>query len=272
MKYGIFSSCPHALAREKEITYGEALSLVKEVGIGALEADSGEFESIPTAEYKALLAEKGMRMFAVHHSCHMAAQDDEIYKDALESCITAAENAAAAGAEYFMIVPAQRSDISDDETDKQRALARIIEGLNALSPEFIRIGIIPAIENFSTKLFPFSTSEEIINIADNVPGLALTYDIGNFRCIGADCIEPLDSVGKRAAFYHVKDWSIVEENGFAAADGTFLRGATLGSGCVPVSELFYRLKTSGYNGWIIFEQEAPLHAMSACLNAMQKYI
>ena len=87
-------------------------------------------------------------------------------------------------------------------------------------------------------------------------------DIGNFLC--ADD-EPQKAAGRAAPFIkhvHVKDFHIKSgsefnpgEGFFMTRGGTFLRGAILGQGNVPVLGCMRVVKNSGYDGYVSIEFE-----------------
>ncbi len=252
MKLAIFASHLRSLA-EAGMNFPAALAWARGLGIEAAEADSGEFAALPPEEYKKVLSEAGMRMISVHHLCRFSAADPDLFEREVVRSIEAAEQAKKAGAEFFMLVPASPQD-TENEEEKARARLSIIAGLKRMTEAVT--GLIFTIENFSRKLFPFSTAAELCDMADHVPGLKLTLDSGNFRCIAAGVTEGYEAVKNRLAFCHIKDWAVDADSGFPASDGVFLRGCLLGRGVVPVGELMFRLKTDRFGGWLVIEQES----------------
>lgn len=268
MRLAVFASHVRAFGEP----FGDALKRARAMGIEGIEADSSEFAVIPPREYKTVLEDAGMRMIAVHHICRLAAADDEVFNEAVEGCRRAATEISASGAEYMMLVPSTGQDVADMD-DKPRARARIIEGMKKASDFAAENGLKLCIENFSIERFPFSTPDELCDMAENVPGLYLTLDAGNIRCLGRNCIELYEKIADRLLFCHLKDWSLTDEGGLLATDGKRLRGTRLGSGVVPIGELVFRLKTGGFNGWLVIEQEnSPGLTVEDCISAAAAYL
>lgn len=254
MKLAIFASHLSALS-ECGMDFPAALAWARQLGIEAVEADSGEFISMPPEAYRSILSSAGMRMISVHHLCRFSAQDRNVFENEIVNCMIAAEQSKKAGAEFFMLVPAAVQDIPDAGT-KITARESIITGLKRITDAAAAMCLTVTIENFSKVLFPFSTSAELNDLADNVPALRLTIDSGNFRCIAADVMNAYEEIKKRLAFCHIKDWSVLSEGGLLASDGVHLCGCLLGRGVVPTGELMFRLKQDGFKGWLVIEQES----------------
>jgi sugar phosphate isomerase/epimerase len=254
MRLAIFASHLHALS-ECGMDFPAALTWARQLGIEAVEADSGEFTGMPPEAYRSILSTAGMRMISVHHLCRFSALDRDVYENEIVNCMIAAEQSKKAGAEFFMLVPAAVQDIPDAEA-KKIARESIINGLKRITDVATPMGLTVTIENFSKVLFPFSTSAELNDMADNVPALRLTLDSGNFRCIAADVMSAYEDIKNRLAFCHIKDWSVLSEGGLLASDEVHLCGCLLGRGVVPTGELMFRLKQDGFNGWLVIEQES----------------
>lgn len=123
--------------------------------------------------------------------------------------------------------------------------------------------------------------EKLVNTVAH-ENFGLLCDIGNCLCADED---PVVAIGRTApyAFYaHAKDFHIKDGNGpdpgegfFTSRNGTYLRGAIIGQGNVPVLHCLRALKRAGYDGTISVEFEG----MEDCLTGiriglanMRKYI
>ncbi|MDD4773763.1 MAG: sugar phosphate isomerase/epimerase [Eubacteriales bacterium] len=257
MKLAVFATHLRAMSAAG-MDFPAALKWARSIGIEAVEADTGEFKIMPADAYREILGAAGMRMISAHHLCRLSAADEDVYEEEIKNSIAAAEQAAAAGAKYFMLVPAAVQDIPDAAA-KTRARESIIRGANRIAAAAGPMGLTLTMENFSKVLFPFSTAAELNDMADNIPSLELTLDSGNFRCIAADVMSAYEEIKHRIAFCHIKDWAVIAEGGLKATDGLSLRGCPAGRGVIPIGELMFRLKHlrhRGFSGWLVIEQES----------------
>ena len=110
----------------------------------------------------------------------------------------------------------------------------------------------------------------------------MLVDIGNFTCAD-DKPEIADSrVAPYAAYVHVKDFHIKSAEGtnpgegfFTSRNGTYLRGAVIGHGNVPVQQCLRTLKKAGYDGNYAIEFEGIEHPMTGLkigLANLKKYL
>lgn len=93
------------------------------------------------------------------------------------------------------------------------------------------LGIQIALENFART--PGGTLAEVANILTriNSPALKTNIDIGNYPLHNQDVLEAIQSVGDRAIYVHVKDYSGSADNPVAA----------LGEGILPLPQIFSAL-------------------------------
>ncbi|MBQ7595241.1 MAG: sugar phosphate isomerase/epimerase [Clostridia bacterium] len=116
----------------------------------------------------------------------------------------------------------------------------------------------------------------------NDPNFGWLVDIGNFLCADE---EPASAVGRAACYakhVHVKDFHIKSGSEFdpgrgffTSRAGTYLRGAVLGQGNVPVYQCLRILKKSGYDGYVSLEFEGiedNLPALETGLENLKKMI
>ena len=105
--------------------------------------------------------------------------------------------------------------------------------------------------------------------AVNHPNFGLLVDIGNFTCADEKPEIAVGRVAPYAAYVHVKDFHIKSAEGtdpgegfFTSRNGTYLRGAIIGHGNVPVRQCLRTLKKAGYEGNCAVEFEGIEHPMT----------
>lgn len=142
-------------------------------------------------------------------------------------------------------------------------------------------GIKTTVENHGFFCQDSNRVERLYN-AVNHPNFGLLVDIGNFTCADE---KPEIAVGRTApyaAYVHIKDFHIKNAEGtdpgegfFTSRNGTYLRGAIIGHGDVPVRQCLKTLKKAGYDGNFAIEFEGIEHPMTGLrigLANLRKYL
>jgi len=256
---GVFASAAFSMAKESSLA--DALNRIRALGITALEVNAGDFAKISPDELRKTAETAGMTVLSSHCIAPICSPDAAVSAKAGETVLTAMENAARAGAKFFMLVPSTPDCIADPE-DKLRARQAIADSANALLPRAAELGLTVTMENFSRPLYPFSTPEELLWMTENVPGLAITFDSGNFRFLGADMPAAYETLKSRIRLCHIKDWRVDEASGIPTHDGKLLSAALIGRGLVPLSDLLFRMKTDRLSCPLIIEPDGQLPGIS----------
>ena len=112
------------------------------------------------------------------------------------------------------------------------------------------------------------TPQEVARL-NELTGIGICLDTGHYMYGGGDPVEGARSLGSRMQYMHWKD---IDEAELAAARRehlSFTQGVTagvfcpLGKGCVAFRSLLDHLNTSGYDGWIVVEQDVDVGDESA---------
>lgn len=161
------------------------------------------------------------------------------------------------------------------------ALPVLIKGCRAVTEYAETIGVETMVENHGQFSQESARVERLVGGVNN-PNFGWLVDIGNFLC--ADD-EPAKAVGVAAPFakhVHVKDFHIKSGSEFdpgrgffTTRGGTYLRGAILGQGNVPVYQCLKTIKRSGYDGYVSIEFEGiedNLPALETGLENLKKII
>lgn len=141
------------------------------------------------------------------------------------------------------------------------ALPTLIKGCKAVTEYARTIGVETMVENHGQFCQESARVERLVG-GVNDANFGWLVDIGNFLC--ADD-EPYKAVGVAAQFakhVHVKDFHIKSGSEFnpgrgffTTRGGTYLRGAILGQGNVPVYQCLKTIKSRGYDGYVSIEFE-----------------
>lgn len=152
---------------------------------------------------------------------------------------------------------------SDEKAYKgfNEALPVLAKGCKAVTEYAKSSGIETMIENHGLFCQESARVERLVGAVGD-PNFGWLVDVGNFLC-GDD--DPAIAVGRAAPFakyVHVKDFHIKSgsefdpgEGFFTTRGGTYLRGAILGHGNVPVYQCLKTIKRSGYDGYVSIEFE-----------------
>jgi len=172
-------------------------------------------------------------------------------KKELELEIEAVRLAAALGANFIRVTAGQ----AHPETSRKDGIAWASDGLSCLVEAAGCLGVKLAYENHAKpgawEYTDFSQPPEIfLEILSRVPSplLGVNFDTGNATAFAADPLAFLQQIAGRVVSVHASDTS---ERGQ-------LKHVLLGTGVTPFRELFYGLKSSGFDGWICMEEASGL--------------
>lgn len=160
------------------------------------------------------------------------------------------------------------------------ALPRVAEGCRRIAALGEKLGIRTTIENHGFFCQESRRVEALFQAVDH-PNFGLLADMGNFLCADEN---PAEAVGRLAPFViyaHAKDFHIKSgmepnpgEGFFRSRAGSWLRGAVIGHGVVPVRQCLTILKAAGYDGPVAIEFEGlehPLDGIRIGLGNLRRY-
>jgi sugar phosphate isomerase/epimerase len=178
------------------------------------------------------------------------------------------ETAAILGADKVMMTTPGKAGLSREESRRN-----YIAALREVIPSAKSAGITFTIENFPGPVSPFVISSDILEAANQVPGLRLTFDNGNVLTGGEDPAVSFERTKAYAVHAHFKDWMLVRENeGMKGVDGRSYRGALIGEGIVDQKSCLRAMKKCGYRGYIDIEYEGNLYAPEAAVRKAHEYL
>lgn len=159
-------------------------------------------------------------------------------------------------------------------------LPTLAEACREITEYAAQKGIKTTIENHSYVCQDSSRVEKLVT-AVNHPNFGLLCDMGNFLCADEDPAKAFGIVASYAFYVHAKDFHIKAAEGtdpgegfFRSRNGTYLRGAIVGQGNVPIKSCLYALKRVGYDGMIAIEfegMEDNIEAMRIGLANLRRY-
>lgn len=161
------------------------------------------------------------------------------------------------------------------------ALPRLAEGCRAVTQYAKTKGIKTMVENHGYFSQESRRVEKLVNaVADENFGLLV--DIGNFACADESSTEAVGRLADYAFHVHAKDFHIKSGNApffadgfFKTRGGTYLRGAIIGHGDIPVYQCLHTLMSAGYDDWVTVEFEGMEDCVKGTrlgLNALKKMV
>ncbi|MBQ8209393.1 MAG: sugar phosphate isomerase/epimerase [Clostridia bacterium] len=141
------------------------------------------------------------------------------------------------------------------------ALPRIVQGIREVTEYAKQYGIKTMTENHGFFCQESLRVEKIVNTVAN-DNFGLLVDIGNFMCADENPVEAVGRLASYAFHVHAKDFHKKSGNApffcdgfFKTRGGTYLRGAIIGHGDVPVYQCLSTLIANGYDGYVTVEFE-----------------
>ena len=162
-----------------------------------------------------------------------------------------------------------------------KALPVLADACRQVTEYAAQKGIVTMVENHGVFCQDSRRVEQLYNAVDH-PNFGLLCDMGNFLCADEDPAKAFGIAAPYARYVHAKDFHIKPasesdpgEGFFRSRNGTYLRGAIIGHGNVPVKHCLAALKHAGYQGSIAIEfegMEDTLKALEIGLVNLKRYI
>ena len=167
------------------------------------------------------------------------------------------------GAEILMVIPGQYDEnekqILKQMTREQR-MEKAVSGYRTIVELAKEYGIQVGFENTPHDMKPLASAEDCEYLLEQVPGLGLIFDTGNFKVADTSCdeLEIYERLKKYIVRVHLKDVVVGPfESGERCVDGNMIRCVPSGSGVIPIKELIHRMQKDGYEGALAVEYSAP---------------
>ena len=161
-----------------------------------------------------------------------------------------------------------RGPLQPDDLSFAEVVERVVPPIRVIADHAASLGLVSSFENHG---FYLQSAPRVRWLLDAVahPNFRLTLDMGNFLCVTADPLAPVDAVQQLtgdAIMVHAKNFSQrfltperlnAEPGEFMTPHGVPLRGTTLGEGVIDVRQQLRLLVAAGYDGPVSLEFEGP---------------
>ncbi len=267
MKFSVSTYSYCRLINSGEKTLAECIQLAKDTGFDGIEfVDFEPADGMTMLEYAAFLRSECERIGIEPVSYTIGADflygsNGDIEKE-IERLKGEVDVAAALGVKLMRHDSTRGYDKSDrGYKGFDDALPKIIKGIREVTEYAKTLGIRTMTENHGFFCQESRRVEKIVNGVAN-DNFGLLVDIGNFMCADEDPVEAVGRLAPYAFHVHAKDFHKKIGNGpffcdgfFKTRGGTYLRGAIIGHGDVPVYQCLSTLIGNGYNGYVTVEFE-----------------
>lgn len=245
MRKSIFFGEICRMGRAAEGEFDSVFAELRRLGIEGFQFSDREIENTDEEHLLAAMRRYGMHADIIHTVIPLLSRDDATFRAACQSAKDTLSLLQRFSCKRLMIVALPVSDVAGQD-DRERAMARMIEGLSEIVSAASGQGIEVYIENFSKALLPYTSILDIERILDAVPGLKYTFDVGNFICVGVDPFEAYARLRSRISALHLKNFTPTEDgHGFLCADGHYVKGVTFDAGDFDMTAFLRACTTDG---------------------------
>ena len=232
----IFLEHIYEVCAQRSMTIEQALNSARSFGFSGIECDFWRLSE--RALIKALFERCGMHAESVYCGFDFAHDGRENSLARVDECLEAAEYF---GARKVLAIPGFAE--GEDE------LSRVVECLTEMCRRAALRGITVTVEDYDDSRSPCSTTEKLLYLLENVSGLKLTFDTGNFVYSLEHVSEAYDRLSPYIAHVHLKDraYTRLHEGDESKADlsGRLMYPAPVGGGSVDIRGILARLVADG---------------------------
>ena len=249
----VFFAHVNDLAREKNISFDEAATFVKNLGFEAFDCEYAYIKN-NFDFYKGVLDKFGFKTAAIPCFYHFnKGINHEIIDDSLALCSNL-------NCKTILAIP---GEFAPDDENKEKHLNLMCEGLKELCEKAEKYGITVTLEDFDSEYSPCATEKGLSYFFEKVPALKFNMDTGNFIYMDLDTLECVKLFKNKISHVHLKDRSLVknhaDEPEKVTPGGNKLYPSPVGFGTIPMKELTDLAKENGYEGYFSAENSCPIH-------------
>ena len=239
----IFLEHIYDVCAQRSMSLREALRAARGFGYSGLECDLWRLSERSNRE---LFAECGLHAESVYCGFDFAHDERARSLSRIDECLETAEYY---GAKKVLAIPgfAQSAD----------ELSRVVEYLSEMCRRAALHGITVSVEDYDDSRSPCSVSAKLLYLLENVEGLRITFDTGNFAYSLEDVSEAYGALSPYIVHVHAKDRAYLPlcEDDAAKADvsGRMMYPCPVGSGSIDIRGVVERLAAGGWSGSVSAE-------------------
>lgn len=248
MQISVFYDHVQEASMQSGLTIPEVLTQVHSFGIDALECCIDAVKN-KESSMKSMFDTAGLQVSCLYGTFQLGKNPNQ--KDAYEFI----DSAVKMGCDKVLIIP---GFISANAISilKKHAMKKMAYGLHKLCEYAAKKGITITMEDFDDCIAPFSTDDELVWFLRQVPFLRCTFDTGNFIYQDINELLAFSKLEDSIIHVHCKDRALTgvsEEIPKITVSGNKLYTASVGSGCIHMKEIFYKLNAIGYDNTLAIE-------------------
>ena len=267
MRKSIFFGEIRHLDRVSAGEYDSVFAALRQLGIEGFQFAERDIARLDVEGLLCAMRRHGLCADVIHTAIPLLSADDATFAAACEKAKDMLDLLRRFSCTRLMIVALPVTDVAG-EGDRERAMARMIEGLTHIVKEANGRGIEIYIENFSKPLLPYSSVSDIERILDAVPEVKYTFDVGNFICVGEDPFRAYTRLCDRISLLHLKNFTpTADENGIPCADGHRVKGVAFDEGEFDMLAFLQNCSTDGGRILPIIEHNAAVSSADIARSA-----
>jgi sugar phosphate isomerase/epimerase len=233
-------------------TLEEMADFARDVGFAALELSARDLNDNQPSEIARICADRDLAISCINGPADLASPDEAVFEAGLVEARALTDAAAEMGCPAIMLIPGR----AEAEDDLPRAAERIAEGLRQTVAYARERDVTVTIEDFPNPLTPYASIEQVSYLLEQVPGLKLTYDCGNWVVGGDDPVDALCEFAGDIVNAHIKEWEPdPNESRIQTPEGIWLRGGLHGEGVLDHEAILRGFVEIAYDGYLAFEYE-----------------
>lgn len=230
-------------SKQRQIPIQDVMKQVAEWGVTGVELDLDEIGSDPQ-RMKQSLGEAGLTVSLMYGFFDFVNDTNiQVGYDFIDMAVRM-------GAPKVLIIPGFVK-VGEANESREQAKLRMAQALRQLVDYANQHKITVTLEDFDDELATYRSSEKLLWFMAQVPGLACTFDTGNFLYCGEDVLDAFDAVKDHIVHVHCKDRSLQEQQGVSpkiTMEGTALYPSPVGEGMIPIDSIIQKLQGIGYQG------------------------
>ncbi|MCR4928157.1 MAG: sugar phosphate isomerase/epimerase [Lachnospiraceae bacterium] len=240
-----------AKQENKDIT--DILQQVREMGITSVEC-SIEALLEDEVKMKVMLAEADLTVSAVYGKLDFGTAPDASYGYSL------VDTAVSFGCKKVLVIPGFSTSAGDPYIVSREVGTPVMQQMAKNLKELLTYarsrGVLLMMEDYDDITAPFCSEVQLRWFIDNVPGLFVCFDTGNFMYAGVSEVTAFGLLKDHIVHVHLKDRDIAgdpDEEPKIAIDGTPLYASPVGYGMIAMNEILRGLVDIGYDDVLAIE-------------------